>query len=228
MAGASSGRAFTPEIFRFLKELKAHNDREWFQANKARFQRVAQAPMLAFIKDLGEQLRLISPRFVADPRPSGGSMFRIYRDTRFSANKAPYKTWVAARFQHRAAANGTSVPGFYLRLSPDGSTGGGGIYHPETPALTAVRTRIVEKPREWRRVRKAVPDVQGSSLKRAPAGFDADHPLVDDLKLKDFYVMQRFTQRQVTAPDFLDRYVAACRDASPLVQFLTRALRLPW
>jgi uncharacterized protein (TIGR02453 family) len=228
VAGATRRSAFTPEVFRFLNELKAHNDREWFLANKARYEKVAQEPMLQFIRDVGQELRRVSSRFVADPRRSGGSMFRIYRDTRFSANKDPYKTWLAARFQHNAAVDGQSVPGFYLRLSPDGSAGGGGIHHPETPRLTRIRTRIANKPEDWRRVRAAVPDIEGDRLKRAPAGFDPSHAFVDDLKLKDYYVMQRFTQRQVTAPDFLDRYVATCRDAAPLVEFLTRALRLPW
>jgi uncharacterized protein (TIGR02453 family) len=219
---------FSPELFRFLAELEAHNDRGWFQSNKARYVDLAEAPMLAFIGAVGQHLKRISPRFVADPRRVGGSMFRIYRDTRFSANKLPYKTWVAARFRHRAAAEGIDVPGFYLRLSPDSSAGGGGIHHPETATLTKIRTRIVDRPRDWSAVRRRTPEILGDKLSRPPAGFDRSHPFVDDLKFKDLYVMTAFTEREVTAADFLDRYMAACRQAAPLVEFVTRAAGLKW
>jgi uncharacterized protein (TIGR02453 family) len=173
--------AFSRDLFRFLAELEGHNDREWFLDNKARYQELAEAPMLAFIGAVGQRLKHISPRFVADPRRVGGSMFRIHRDTRFSANKAPYKTWIAARFRHRAAAEGLDVPGFYLRLSPDGSRGGGGIHHPETPTLTKIRTRMVTRPGDWAAVRRRTPEILGDRLSRPPAGFDRAHPHVEDL-----------------------------------------------
>lgn len=220
--------AFSPELFEFLAELKANNNRDWFQANKARYVELAEQPMLEFVRAVGERLKAISPRFVADPRRVGGSMFRIYRDTRFSANKDPYKTWVAARFAHRAAAEGLEAPGFYVRLSPDGSAGGGGIHHPGTATLTRIRTRIVERPREWATVRRRTPEILGDRLSRPPVGFDRSHRFVDDLKLKDLYVMTPFTEREATARDFLDRYVSACRTASPLVEFVTHSLGLRW
>jgi len=220
--------AFSRELFAFLAELKANNNRGWFQANKARYVDLAETPMLAFIKAVGEELTRISPRFVADPRRVGGSMFRIHRDTRFSANKDPYKTWVAARFRHRAAADGIDAPGFYLRLGPDGSAGGGGIHHPETATLTKIRTRIVQRPCDWAAVRRRTPEILGDRLVRPPAGFDRAHEFVEDLKFKDFYVMTPFTEREVTAPDFLARYISACRDAAPLVEFVTRSLGLKW
>jgi len=220
--------AFRPGLFEFLAELKANNNRGWFQANKARYVELAEAPMQAFIRAVGEGLRDISPRFVADPRRVGGSMFRIYRDTRFSADKAPYKTWVAARFAHRAAADGVDAPGFYIRLAPDGSAGGGGIYHPETATLTKIRTRIAQRQKDWAALRRVSPEILGDRLTRPPAGFDRSHPFVEDLKLKDFYVMTSFTAREVTSPTFVDRYLEACRDAAPLVEFVTRSLGLRW
>lgn len=118
-------------------------------------------------------------------------MFKIYRDTRFSANKAPYKTWVAARFRHEAGKDGIEVPGFHLRLSPDGSAGGGGVHHPATATLTRIRTRMVERPQVWRSVRKRTPEILGDALKRVPAGFDRNHTFADDLKLKDLYAERR-------------------------------------
>ncbi len=228
MSAARAGGFFSRDLFRFLEDLKRHNNRDWFQQNKARYVELAEAPMLAFIGAVGQGLTDISPRFVANPRRVGGSMFRIYRDTRFSANKAPYKTWVAARFRHRAAASGVDAPGFYVRISPEGSAGGGGIHHPETATLTKIRRRMVDRPRDWTAVRRVTPEILGDRLMRVPAGFDRSHPFAEDLKCKDFYVMTAFTEREVVAADFLDRYLAACRQAAPLVEFVTRAAGLAW
>jgi uncharacterized protein (TIGR02453 family) len=218
---------FGPAFFRFLRELKANNRRDWFAANKARYQRDVEAPMQQFILDVGERLRHVSPRFRADPRRVGGSMFRIYRDTRFSADKSPFKTWVAARFAHSAPGEG-SAPAFYLHLEPGDSMGGGGMYHPDPASLLRVRRRIADAPREWRAVLDAGLEVQGDSLKRVPAGFDPAHRFADDLKRKDFYVLTSFGAREVTGPRFLDLYTETCERAAPLMAFLTRALGLRW
>jgi uncharacterized protein (TIGR02453 family) len=219
-------RHFGPSLFAFLRELKTHNTREWFADNKARFVDDVEAPMRQFITDLAPRLRHISPRFRADPRRVGGSMHRIHRDTRFSHDKTPYKTAVAARFVHDAKDQ-ESVPGFYLHLSPGRSVGGGGIYHPDPRSLHRIRETIARAPTEWRDVSNEL-DVEGETLKRVPLGFDKDHPLADDLKRKDHYVMAAFTARQVTAPGFLDLYVDECARIAPLVRFLTRAMGLRW
>lgn len=223
----ASGNYFGPGFFRFLRELKANNRREWFAANKSRYQRDVEAPMQQFILDFSDRLRHISPRFRADPRRVGGSMFRIYRDTRFSADKSPFKTWVAARFAHGALGL-PSVPGFYLHLEPGDSMGGGGMYHPDPAALLRVRQRIAAAPREWRAVVRTGPEIQGETLKRVPPGFDPSHPFADDLKRKDHYVLTSFTAREVTGPRFLDLYTETCERTAPLVAFLTRALGLRW
>jgi uncharacterized protein (TIGR02453 family) len=91
---------FTPSLFAFLRDLKANNTRDWFQANRERYVADVEAPMLRFIGDLAPHLATISPAFVADRRRMGGSMYRIYRDTRFSPDKTPYKTHIAATFRH--------------------------------------------------------------------------------------------------------------------------------
>jgi len=218
---------FDSRFFAFLRELKVHNRREWFAANKERYQRDVEAPMQQFISDFASRLRHISPRFLADPRRVGGSMFRIYRDTRFSADKTPFKTWVSARFQHDARDQ-PSVPGFYLHLEPGDSMGGGGLYHPDPASLLRVRERIAGAPKEWQAVLARGLEVHGDTLKRVPAGFDASHRFAEDLKRKDHYVMTSFTAREVTGPAFLDRFTATCEEAAPLVAFLTRALGLRW
>ncbi len=219
---------FSPGFFRFLRELKANNRREWFEANKQRYEAEVKGPMLRFIAEFGARLRTVSKHFDADPRPVGGSMFRIYRDTRFAKDKSPYKTAVAAHFPHRAGGKDVHAPGFYLHLAPGSSMGGGGLWHPDGPALKQVRDRIVDRPKDWKEVATSGITIGGDTLKRPPAGYAAEHPFVSDLKRKDFYVMAEFSDQDVCAADFLDRYLAACRTAAPLVRFLTRAVALPW
>lgn len=217
---------FTPALFTFLRRLKANNSRDWFEANRERFETDVQAPMLRFIDDFRPRLASVDRSFVADPRRSGGSMFRIYRDTRFSADKSPYKTHVAARFLHRAQPKGEQGPSFYLHLEPGDSFGGGGIYHPDAPLLTRIRRAMIDDAKGWRAVRHHGLAIEGDSLKRVPAGYDATHPFADDLRRKDLYVLEPFSERDVCANDFMDRFVETCARSAPLVAFVTRAAGL--
>lgn len=219
---------FAPALFAFFRDLKAHNDRAWFLAQRDRYAAEVEAPMQRFITALAPEMAAISRSIVVDPARSGGSMYRIYRDTRFSADKTPYKTHVAAHFAHKARKSVPSVPGFYLHLEPGDCLGGGGIYHPDSPTLTRIRLAIVENGRAWAAVKKTGLTIEGDRLTRAPAGFDPAHKYLQDLKQKDFYAITTFTQKDVCAADFLDRYVDACRQAAPLVAFVARAMRLPW
>ncbi len=225
-------RHFTPEFFAFLRDLKNNNNREWFQANKERYRAEIQAPLLRFISDFSEPLSGISEHFVADPRPSGGSMFRIYRDVRFSKDKSPYKTHAAAQFRHRAGRD-VHAPGFYLHLETGGIFAGAGLWHPDRSALDQIRTAIVERPDDWRAALSDASfaqhhELSGESLKRAPRGYDPEHPLIEDIKRKDFVCVQRFTQKQATSTTFLDTFAASCRAASPFVRFLTEAIGQPF
>jgi len=220
---------FSTAFFKFLRALKRNNDREWFAANRARYAAEVEAPMLEFIADFAPRLRKISRAFVADPKRTGGSMFRIYRDTRFSPDKTPFKTWMAARFPHEARNRIDGVPGFYLHLEPkEECYGGGGVYHLEMPALLKIRQHIVAAPKAWAAVLAAGIEIEGDRLSRPPAGFDPKHKFIEDLKRKDLYTLTEFTERQAIAPDFLDRYTDACERAAPLLQFLTKALALRW
>lgn len=224
MAGGHFGRG----LFAYFRDLEANNNREWFNANRDRYIEHVQEPMLQFIDDLGARMSKVNKNFVADPRPMGGSMFRIYRDTRFSKDKTPYKTWAAASFQHRARSRDRHVPGFYLSIGPGECVGGGGIYHPDAASLARIRDRIVAKPAEWAAVLRAGLKVEGDTLKRPPAGYDAEHQFIADLKRKDHYAMGSFTQAHVCSSKFLDLYIEECRRVSPLVQFVSKALGLPW
>ena len=226
---ANASAYFNPGFFEFLRELESNNRREWFEANKRRYEADVKEPMLRFIADFGTRLRTISEHLNADPRPSGGSMFRIYRDTRFSKDKRPYKTNIAARFSHRTGGKDIhDVPGFYLSLGPERSMSGGGLWRPGATALKAVRDGIVERPNEWQEVLSTGIPIGGDALKRPPAGYDREHPFVTDLQRKDFVTMTELTEAEVCAADFMDRFVDSCRTAAPLLRFLTKSLGLAW
>ncbi len=218
---------FSPNMFQFLKELEANNNRIWFEKNKHRYEADVKEPMLRFITDFGPRLRRISPHFSADPRPVGGSMFRIYRDIRFSRDKSPYKTNVGAHFPHLRAGRDAHAPGFYLHLEPGHSMGGGGLWHPDAASLKKVRDRIVQRPKEWKVIRTGGIDLEGDVLKRVPAGYDPAHPFAEDLKLRDYYTLEEFSEKEACGRDFMDHFVNACRTAAPLMGFLTKALGLP-
>jgi uncharacterized protein (TIGR02453 family) len=220
---------FSSEFFEFFRELAKNNERSWFQSNKERYERVVQEPCLRFIRDAGAGLRSLTPHLVADARPFGGSMSRIYRDIRFSPDKSPYKNHVAIHFWH-AKANGPEQmsPGLYLYLEPGDNFAGGGIWHPDAATLKKVRDRIVAKPEEWRAVRRGRLPVEGESLKRMPPGYDAAGPFAEDLRRKDYLSSVAFQDRQITSAGFLDEFLAAARAMDPLNRFLARSLGLPW
>ena len=220
-------RSFSPAMFTVLRELRAHNDREWFNANKQRYLDTVRDPALEFIRDFEAHLTKISPHFRADARPVGGSLFRIYRDTRFSHDKTPYKTHVGIHFRHESAAS-AHAPGFYLHLEPGDSFIGLGHWRPDTDAAKRIRAAIANDSKGWKRSTggKFAKTFQltGDSLKRPPAGIDPEHPLIDDIKRKDFVGMAELSQRSVTSEDFTREFAGLCRDGAPFVRFLCGAL----
>ena len=215
---------FTADLFRFLGRLKRNNNRDWFQAHKEEWETSVRQPVLRFITDFAAPLYEITPHLVADPRPSRGSMFRIYRDTRFSPDKRPYKTHVAMRFSHRG--KDVHSPGFYLHLESAGCFAASGLWHPEPPTLLKVRNAIVSRPAEWRKVRRLLNWDDASKLSRPPRGFPADHEFVEDLKLRDLGTAVYFTEKQVCGPRFMPIFVSACRAMSPVASFLSSAVGL--
>jgi uncharacterized protein (TIGR02453 family) len=218
----------SPRTFAFLRELKANNERAWFEANKERYLADVRDPLLRFVAACAPGLRKISPHIVADPRPVGGSLFRIYRDVRFAKDKSPYKTHAAMSFRH-ADAKERPAPGFYLHLAPGDVFAGAGLWHAPADAVKAVRDAIVARSKDWARVARACPLGEGEdTLKRPPRGYDPAHPFLADLKRQSFTAGTRFTQADACKEDFVDRFVRASRTAAPLMQFLARALDLPW
>lgn len=219
---------FNASLFQFLVDLRFNNNREWFQANKKRYESEVRDPMLRFIADVGPHLETVSKRFVADPRPRGGSLFRIYRDVRFSKDKSPYKTNVGAHFRHEVGRD-VHAPGFYLHLEPGQVFVASGVWHPSGSSLTKIRDAIVEHPKAWQQATSSnALTLGGESLKRPPKGYETDHPLIEDLKRKDFIAHAEFTEAQACAPDFMEAFTQTCHTFAPLTKFLTHALELPW
>src|SRR5262245_49878233 len=139
----TSSAHFTPEFFAFFRALKRNNNREWFQANKSRYEQYVRDPFLRFIEDFRPRLHAISPHFIADPKPTGGSLLRIYRDMRFRPDQAPYQVMAAARFPHIAWKQ-RHTPGLYLHLEPNRSFLGMGLWHPDTDTRALIREAILK------------------------------------------------------------------------------------
>ena len=223
---------FTPSSLKFLRDLAANNERAWFQSNKERYLSLIQEPALQLIADFAPRLAKISTHFVSDPRPQGGSLFRIYRDIRFSKDKTPYKTFAAMRFGHESGGD-VHAPGFYLHIEPGNSYAGVGLWRPEAASARNIRQSIVDDPARWKRAAhsKAFTSTftsDGESLARPPQGFSADHPLIDDIKRKDFIGGARLTDRVVTSDELLGDFAAKCKTASPFMRYLTEAVGLPY
>ncbi len=222
------GGYFSPELFRFLKELSRNNNRPWFSKNKPRYEKFLLEACLRFIKDAGPKLKTISPYLVADSKRTGGSLFRIYRDIRFSKDKSPYKTNAAMSFWHKKGGKEVHTTGLYLHIAPGQSFVASGVWHPDPLTLNRVRRAIVARPGAWRRVLDSGLKVEGESLKRPPLGFDKNHEFVGDLKRKDFIADVSFKDSQVVSARFLDDFIAAGKTLDPLNRFVAEALGFPW
>ncbi len=217
------------DFFKFFRDLEKNNERDWFQTNKERYKSSVQAPLLAFIKAMEGPLADVSDCFIADPRGNGGSMFRIYRDVRFSRDKRPYKEHAACQFRHMSGKD-AHAPGFYVHLAPAEVMFGGGIWRPPNPVLTKIREAIVDDPEGWKKItrsrtfKKRFTGVRGDSLKRAPQGFDPEHPLLEDLKRKSFFAMQQVDPKLTLTPKFLKEVRGAFSAMAPFMEFLTTAV----
>jgi len=221
------------DYFDFFKELKDNNHREWFNDNKPRFRDSVQEPLAAFVETMAPRLKKISKHFVADPRLNGGSVFRIYKDVRFSKDKTPYKTHGAIQFRH-ALGKTAHAPGFYVHIAPAEVFYGGGIWVPPSPQLLRLREAIRDQEKVWTKATasKGFKDrfgaLKGDGLTRPPRGFHADHPHIEDIKRKSFFAMAKGTQAQTKTPAFCDHVEMAMKDAKPMMKFLCAALDAPF
>jgi uncharacterized protein (TIGR02453 family) len=242
MAGRSQPY-FTPETFRFLRSLARNNNREWFAAHKEQYEQQVRGPALRFIADLAQPLRAISPQLVASAKPVGGSLFRIYRDTRFSSDKTPYKTHVGMSFYHaatKAVARGSGgtaslgrldAPVLYLHLEPGACFLGGGIWHPQPETLKRLRDFMIDNPMSWKKATRGKAfrrffALDGDSLARPPRGYSPTHELIADLKRKDIVASSELTERDLMRGDLVAFLVRRYRPMRPLLDWLSMALEL--
>ncbi|MEL7450169.1 MAG: DUF2461 domain-containing protein [Pseudomonadota bacterium] len=223
---------FSPRLIKFLRALERNNEREWFADNKARYEAEVREPALDFIEAMAEPLQKVSTHFVAMPKKTGGSLMRPYRDTRFSKDKTPYKTNVGIQFRHELARDVHS-PGYYFHIAPREVFIGVGMWRPEPKALAAIRERIVSHPDEWKKVGRSRNfakhfELAGESLVRQPRGFDAENPLISDIKRKDFIGVKTLEADDLYTDSLIKDTTAVFKAASPLMQFLCKAVGISY
>jgi len=223
---------FKPATLKFLKDLEKNNNREWFNANKSRYEQDVLDVALAFIQSMHNPLQEIAPHFTAIPKRMGGSLMRVYRDTRFSKNKTPYKTNIGIQFRHEMAKD-VHAPGYYVHIDPEGVFLGVGIWRPEPGALANIRQRIADKPKEWRKVSTDSKFTRqfklgGESLSRPPRGFDKEHPMIDDIKRKDFIAVKNMSFDDALHPRFQQKVETSFKAATEYMKFLCKAVGVPY
>lgn len=216
---------FTPELFRFLQQLKRNNRREWFLKNKPRYEELVKQPSLQFITDFALKAREISPWLVVSAKPVGGSLMRIYRDIRFSKDKSPYKTNVGMHFGNAGSKDGIHGASLYLHLAPGESFLAGGCWHPDPKSLARIRDAIAWKSDEWKAATHRL-DLGGDGLTRPPRGYKADHPMIGDLKRTDFVASIEFSDAEVCSSRFMSEVIAGGKKMSPMLKFLSQAVGL--
>jgi uncharacterized protein (TIGR02453 family) len=217
---------FPPEMVRFFRSLKRNNRREWFQPRKHLFEQHVKVPMLDLVAAINTDLAKFAPECVTEPK---SAIFRIYRDTRFSADKTPYKDHIAASFSRRGGER-LGTGGFYFSVSQDVIEVAAGLWHPDRDVLLAVRNHIAETHQELSRIlgdkkaRKLAGELKGDALSRSPKGFDPSHPAAEFIRMKDWVLDVRLEADLATTPRLHSAIVERFRAMAPVLQYLNRPL----
>ncbi|MEZ6134371.1 MAG: DUF2461 domain-containing protein [Pirellulaceae bacterium] len=223
---------FPRDTIEFLHELSENNTRDWFAANKQRYEQSVLDPALGFISSLANPLARAAPMLDVKAKKVGGSLMRIYKDTRFSKDKTPYKTNIGIQFRHTAGKD-VHAPGLYVHIEPSECFFGAGMWRPDATALAKIRQAIAEEPASWK---KAVGSkcfretfsMYDDRLKTAPRGIAKDHPQIDDLRLKSFIAMKSLPRKQIEDASLTQEIVRLARAAAPLMGFLCQAVEQPY
>ena len=207
------------DLIQFLKDLEQNNNKEWFEAHKATFQE-HQKTMKTFFAEVADRLR-------ATDDIESHKVFRIYRDVRFSKDKTPYKSWFAGSFKR---AEPMLRGGYYLSVQPGHTKVGGGFYGPSPTDLLRIRREFEQNDSEIRAIlddkkfKSIFGELMGEEVKTAPKGFSADHPAIDLIRKKQFYVMRSFNDAEVTKPDFQDKVVETFLALRPYFDYMSSVL----
>ncbi|MEZ0470207.1 DUF2461 domain-containing protein [Luteimonas salinilitoris] len=222
---------FSDRSFRFLRALARRNERAWFHAHKADYEAHVREPFRRLLSDLHPDVLAVSPHFRADPKPVGGSLFRIHRDTRFANDKSPYKTWQGARLFHERSRE-TAAPSWYLHLEPGDCFVAAGIWHPESPVLRRIRQFVVDNPAGWKTAAHAPAFRRryrlGSQemLVRPPRGFPADFEFIEDLRRRNFIALRSIDDATMAGPRLRQVLARDLRATAPFMDYLCAALDL--
>jgi len=217
---------FPAEGIAFLRALAKNNDREWFTPRKAIFEENVKRPMIDLVAAIHREMLRFAPEYVGEPAKC---VYRIYRDTRFSKDKTPYKTQIAA-YLRRNGLPKDGTAGYYFAISPKELAIGGGLYMPPPDALLAARHHIAAHHGEFRstfdtrKVRKLLGDLYGEAMTRVPKGFDAGHPAADLLKRKHWFLYAELDPKLAVSPGLVKEIVRRFEAMAPLVEFLNRPL----
>ncbi|QYJ77844.1 DUF2461 domain-containing protein [Shewanella acanthi] len=229
MANQTSNAPFSNDCLDFLTRLSQNNDREWFKTHQAEYEDKVRSPALKLIEQIQPLILDISPRLTAVAKKVGGSLMRPQRDSRFSHDKTPYKTNVGIQFRHFQGKD-VHAPGLYLHIATDGCFIAAGMWHPESKALSAIRTCLDENPNSYKKAKACLEahgfQMDGDSLTRPPKGFDKHHPMLSELKRKDFIAVKPFDFSllcQEDAASVLAKEFSHCRQ---LMAYLCFALEL--
>ena len=219
---------FEARTIRFLEDLSANNNREWFKEHKSRYEEDVLDVALRFIILMQKPLADFAPRFTAVPTRVGGSLMQVYRDTRFSRNKLPYKTNIGIQFRHEQAKDAHS-PGYYVHIEPDEVFLGAGMWRPDSDPLRGIRERIAAKPAGWQRAISEKPfsrhfSLGGEKLTRPPRGFDKEHACIEDIKRKSFIAVRELTVEDCLRPQFQKTVETSFKSAEPFMRFLCKSV----
>ncbi len=222
---------FSDASFKFLRGLARHNDKTWFNDHRDQYETHVKRPFLQLLTDLQGDLARVSPHFRSDPKTVGGSLFRIYRDARYSTDKSPYKPWQGARLYHERRKQ-VAAPSFYIHLQPGESFVGAGLWHPEPDTQRRVRQFIFDNPAAWKQAahasafRRRFEFEEGEKLTRPPRGFPADFEFIDDLKHRNFVFWRSLDDATMTGPRLRKIIATDIAALAPFVDYLCAALDL--
>ena len=216
----------------FLKQLALNNNREWFNDHKQDYEDQVRTPALNYITAMSDVLPQISDKFTAIAKKTGGSMMRPYRDVRFSKDKTPYKTNLGIQFRHQLGKN-AHAPGMYLHITPAECFIGIGIWRPDSASLRRIRHFMVDNPNYWLSSKKTIQNsadfhIGGDRLVRPPQGFDKEHPLIEDLKYKDFIVIADVPVKSIVSDDFIESSLSYFLQGKDYLEWLCDALEVPF
>ncbi len=222
----------TADLFKFLRDLKKNNNRPWFTENKSRYERQVRDPAVELVRNLEKPLARTAPMLSAIAKGHGGSVMRIYKDTRFSKDKTPYKTNVGISLRHQANRD-IHAPGVYIHLDPKECFIGAGCWRPESRVLSSIRAAIDANPKSWIRARDNAAfrrhfELAGERLKTTPRDYPRDHAMIDDLRRIDFIAVAPLAQSEITGDQIVSIVIDRIKAAKPLMKFLCDAIDVPY